>query len=108
LRTAQQKKKADDYNDAGEMFYASRKFKTAENCFTSALKTYRDENMGNSKQAALVISNMGLLYHTTGRYFLAGALPAIDETAGTFGMIKKVWEASLNTCSAYLPGYGNV
>ena len=62
---------ADDYNDAGEMFYASGRYKTAENCFNSALQKYNDANMNESKQVALVISNLGLLYHTTGRYILA-------------------------------------
>jgi len=65
------KEKADDYNDAGEMFYASGRYKNAENCFNNALQLYQKETSNESKQTALVISNLGLLYHTTGRYALA-------------------------------------
>ncbi len=71
LENRTQKEKADDYNDAGEMFYASGRYKTSESCFNNAMEIYQTENMVESKQAALVISNLGLLYHTTGRYSLA-------------------------------------
>ncbi len=60
--------KAGDLNQAGEMFYASGRFRSAELSFNSALGIYRLNNMYNSKESANVISNLGLLYHATGRY----------------------------------------
>ncbi len=68
------KEVGEDYNDAGEMFYASGRYRTAESCFKSALQTFQEGGMAETKQTALVISNLGLLYHTTGRYFLADSL----------------------------------
>ncbi len=66
--------KAEDLNQAGEMFYASGRFRSAELSFNSALEIYRFNNMYPSKEAASVISNLGLLHHATGRYGSAGDL----------------------------------
>lgn len=60
--------KAGDLNQTGEMLYASGRFRSAELAFAAALEIYRLNNMYNSKEAASVISNLGLLYHATGRY----------------------------------------
>jgi CHAT domain-containing protein/Flp pilus assembly protein TadD len=60
--------KASDYNEVGEMMYASNKFKTAENSFNEAIKIFLNENDTLSPTYALTLSNLGLLYHTTGRY----------------------------------------
>jgi CHAT domain-containing protein len=58
-------------NNTGELFYASGKFKAAEAAFKSAKYLYEQDGQGESKEMALVLSNLGLLYHTTGRYTLA-------------------------------------
>ena len=64
-RTEQQR--AEDYNDVGQMLYASGKFRSAELSFQASRAYYKLYNLEPSKGAAVVISNLGLLYHTTGR-----------------------------------------
>jgi CHAT domain-containing protein/Flp pilus assembly protein TadD len=63
--------KASNYNEVGEMMYASNKFTAAENAFKEAIKIYLSTNDTLSPTYALTISNLGLLYHTTGRYLLS-------------------------------------
>jgi CHAT domain-containing protein len=63
--------KPEDYNNAGEFFYASNKFRSAELSFNAALALLASEGRINSETGALVKSNLGLLYHTTGRFTLS-------------------------------------
>lgn len=60
-----------NYNYAGEMFYVSNKFAQAEISFKKAINIYESANLQDSTFAILTYSNLGLLYHTTGRYSLA-------------------------------------
>ncbi|HEY8400733.1 MAG TPA: CHAT domain-containing tetratricopeptide repeat protein, partial [Cytophagaceae bacterium] len=62
---------AANLNDAGEMLYASGRFHAAEASFNKAKKIYEEEGQTASPLYAQVISNLGLLYHTTGRYATA-------------------------------------
>jgi CHAT domain-containing protein/tetratricopeptide (TPR) repeat protein len=64
-RTPEQK--SEDYNDVGEVLYASNKFKAAEASFMAAYLINSTEGLESTKRGALVISNLGLLFHTTGR-----------------------------------------
>ncbi len=64
-RTDEQR--AADYNDVGEMLYASNKFRSAELSFLAARAIYKLAELEPSKGAVLTTSNLGLLYHTTGR-----------------------------------------
>jgi CHAT domain-containing protein/Tfp pilus assembly protein PilF len=59
---------AENFNDAGEMLYAGNRFRSAEIAFAAALAVYEDNGMTTTKDAALTISNLGLVYHSTGRY----------------------------------------
>jgi len=68
-RTA--KEQAADYNDAGELFYATGKFNLAEEMFNEAMLSYQTAGMQDSVQYSQVLSNLGLLYNTTGRYNLS-------------------------------------
>jgi tetratricopeptide (TPR) repeat protein len=60
--------KAENANALGEMLYASNKFKSAETSFVSAVTHWTSARKTNSKPYALTLSNLGLLYQTTGRY----------------------------------------
>lgn len=60
--------KARNLNNTGEMLYASNKFKAAELAFLRAQELYTENGRVQSKEMALVLANLGLLYHTTGRY----------------------------------------
>jgi len=55
-------------NSTGEVLYASNKYKSAEVAFINALALYESAGEKNSAQYALVLNNLGLLYHTTGRF----------------------------------------
>ena len=67
LESRTELERADDYNDVGEVLYASGKFKSAEVSFLAARLIHVAGEMEETKKGALVISNLGLLYHTTGR-----------------------------------------
>ena len=58
-------------NSTGEMLYASNKFKSAEAAFENALRWYEEDHNKVSDNYALVLNNLGLLYHTTGRFNLS-------------------------------------
>jgi len=60
-----------NYNYAGEMFYVANKFNQAELSFKKAISIYEAANLQDSTYAILTYSNLGLLYHSTGRYALA-------------------------------------
>ncbi|TAH25491.1 MAG: CHAT domain-containing protein [Cytophagales bacterium] len=65
------KEDASNMNEAGEMLYASNKYKLAEEAFRSSIKLFEANNLTKDPVYALVLGNLGLLYHTTGRYTLA-------------------------------------
>ncbi|MFN8208337.1 MAG: CHAT domain-containing tetratricopeptide repeat protein [Bacteroidales bacterium] len=65
------KDRAADYNDAGEMFYATGRYTMAEKSFEAARLAYLSLAMQDSTQYSKVISNLGLLCHTMGRFNLA-------------------------------------
>ncbi|MDY6801665.1 MAG: CHAT domain-containing tetratricopeptide repeat protein [Bacteroidota bacterium] len=62
------REQAKNFNDAGEMLYAGNRFRSAELAFAAALAIYEDNGLATTKDAALTISNLGLVYHSTGRY----------------------------------------
>jgi len=62
---------AEDYNNAGELFYASNRFRSAENSFKTALIILNKNGKNSSETAVRVKSNLGLLYHTTGRFTIS-------------------------------------
>lgn len=62
---------AQNLNYSGEILYVSSSYKMSERSFKRAYKIYERENLTDSAYASLTLSNMGLLYHTTGRYTLA-------------------------------------
>ncbi len=63
--------KGQNYNYTGEILYASSSYKSAERFFLKALKIYQKYRLTDSTFSILTISNLGLLYHTTGKYALA-------------------------------------
>ncbi len=68
LENRSPEEKAEDYNEAGEMFYASNKFRAAEVAFIAALGIYEYHDIAHTKDAALTISNLGLVMHSKGRF----------------------------------------
>jgi tetratricopeptide (TPR) repeat protein len=63
--------KGQNLNYTGEILYVSSSYKMSEKSFLKAYEIYEKENMTDSTFANLTLSNLGLLYHTTGRYALA-------------------------------------
>jgi len=68
LENRSPEEKAEDYNEAGEMLYASNKFRAAEVAFYAALGIYEYHEIANTKDAALTIGNLGLVMHSKGRF----------------------------------------
>ncbi|MCD6202062.1 MAG: CHAT domain-containing protein [Bacteroidales bacterium] len=58
----------DNYNRSGQLFYATGHYHSAENAFKIALLIMQDKKRTRTEKYALVESNLGLLYQTTGRY----------------------------------------
>ncbi len=65
------KEKAQNLNELGERFYSSNRFRPAELAFFSAFGIYEYNLITDTKDAALTISNIGLVLHSTGKYNLA-------------------------------------
>ncbi len=61
----------DDYNRTGELLYATGHYQGAQNAFLTALLLLQKEGKENTEKYALVQSNLGLLFQTTGRYYEA-------------------------------------
>jgi len=59
---------AEQNNEVGEMMYASNKFQAAENTFLSSKSIYETNALTSETSYSKVIANIGLLYHTMGRY----------------------------------------
>lgn len=66
--------KAEDYNDVGEILYASGKYNSAEISFKTARFIQENNGLTDTKMGAGVISNLGLIHHTTGRFLRAEEL----------------------------------
>ncbi len=58
----------DDYNRTGQLLYATGHYQGAQNAFLTALMLLRQKGMEGTEKYALVLSNLGLLMQTTGRY----------------------------------------
>jgi tetratricopeptide (TPR) repeat protein len=77
--------KAQNLNYTGQILYVSSSYKMSEKSFLKAYEIYETEGMTDSAFANLTLSNLGLLYHTTGRYALAEeySLKALDKREKT-------------------------
>jgi len=62
---------AERNNEVGEMMYASNKYTSAEKTFFSSKLLFETNSLTSETSYSKVISNIGLLYHTTGRYLKA-------------------------------------
>lgn len=61
-------RRAKTYNELGQMSYANYHFRRAEFFFKASQKTYENNGEINNIYYPKLIANMGLLYHTMGRY----------------------------------------
>ena len=66
-----EKMDADDFNRTGELLYATGHYQGAQNSFLRALLLLKSEGKDRTEKHALVLSNLGLLFQTTGRYYEA-------------------------------------
>ncbi len=100
------KVKGQNYNYTGEILYASSSYKSAEKFFLKALNLYKKNRLTDSTFAILTISNLGLLYHTTGRYALAKeyTLKALQKRKKSKD--KTGYAASLNNLSVLYKDMG--
>lgn len=90
--------KASALNSTAEMLYASNKYKQAENLFKKSANIYTTNSAENEAGYALVISNLGLLYLTTGRFIVAEeyTLKGLELRKNKFGELNAVYGASVN------------
>lgn len=63
--------RAKNFNNSGEIAFASNKFHSAEFSFKQAMYIYEKNGAQKTTDYALVESNLALLYQTTGRYIKA-------------------------------------
>lgn len=63
--------RAKNFNNSGEIAFASNKFHSAEFSFKQAMFIYEKNGAQKTSDFALVESNLSLLYQTTGRYIKA-------------------------------------
>ncbi|RLD48785.1 MAG: hypothetical protein DRI94_12020 [Bacteroidetes bacterium] len=100
------KVKGQNYNYTGEILYASSSYKSSEKFFLKALDIYKKNRLTDSTFATLTLSNLGLLYHTTGRYALAKeyTLKALQKRKNSKD--KTGYAASLNNLSVLYKDMG--
>ena len=100
------KVKGQNYNYTGEIMYASSSYKSAEKFFLKALNLYKKNKLTDSTFAILTLSNLGLLYHTTGRYALAKeySFKALEKRKKSKNKIG--YAASLNNISVLYKDMG--
>ena len=99
---------ASGQNQYGEMQFAGYKFEPAEKSYSSSLSILESNNLSNKPLYSLVLSNLGLLYETTGRYqnaeeFSKKALEARKSNADS---IPEAYAASLNNLSVLYKNTG--
>jgi tetratricopeptide (TPR) repeat protein len=98
--------KGQNYNYGGEILYVSNKYKLSENSFRQALKVYQDAGLQDSAFASLTVSNLGLLYQTTGRYSKAEEFTQNALNQRENGNDKTGYAASLNNISVLYKDMG--
>jgi CHAT domain-containing protein len=99
---------AEQENEIGEMMYASNKYSAAENTFVSSKSKYESHRLTNQASYSKVISNLGLLYHTTGRYLKAEELEkrAITLRKNQAGERSIAYAASINNIAVLYKDMG--
>ncbi len=98
--------KGQNYNYTGEILYVSSSYKSSEKSFLKAYKIYEQNGLTDSTFASLTLSNLGLLYHTTGRYALAEEYTkrALEKREATIN--KTGYAASLNNIAVLYKDMG--
>jgi CHAT domain-containing protein len=100
--------KAFNYNEVGEMMYAGNNFTAAENSFKKSVRLFEQEGETRHPVYALAVSNLGLLYHTTGRYELSEqyTVSALNLRKEIFGTVNASYAASVNNLSVLYKDMG--
>ena len=90
--------KAEENNEVGEMMYASNKFNSAENTFLRSKLIYETNGFTAESGYSKVLANIGLLYHTMGRYSKAEEFDklAIDIRKKQSGESSVAYASSIN------------
>lgn len=71
MENRSEKEQAADFNDGGELAYATGRFRMAEKMFLAAKLTCESAGMENDPLYSMVLSNLGLLYMTMGKFNLS-------------------------------------
>lgn len=100
--------KASSKNSSGEIFFASHKYKWASDLFESAISDYEANGLTDESGYTLAISNLGLLYNTTGRFekSIETTTKALELRKKKFGEKNAVYAASLNNMAVLLKDMG--
>lgn len=98
--------KGQNLNYTGEILYVSSSYKMSERSFLKANKIYNEEHLSDSTFAGLTLSNLGLLYHTTGRYSLAEEYTKMALDKREKGSDKTGYAASLNNIAVLYKDMG--
>ena len=97
------------YLDAGEMFYSSNKFRSAESSFKAAILIYEHQKDTTADPFyARALSDLGLLYHTTGRYNMAETytIKSLDLRKKLFTENNTAYAASVNNLAVLYKDMG--
>lgn len=107
-QTLSEEEKASNYNEAGEIFYAGNHFAAAEGSFKQCMLLCEKNVLTSNPVYSLAISNLGLLYHTTGRYDLSEKYTrkALDLRKETFSPEHASYGASLNNLAVLYKDMG--
>jgi CHAT domain-containing protein/Tfp pilus assembly protein PilF len=99
---------ASGQNQFGEMQFAGYRFESAEKSYNSSLSLLEGNSLIEKPLYSLVLSNMGLLYETTGRYQLAEEFTkkAINIRKQSADTIPEAYAASLNNLSVLYKNMG--
>ncbi|MCD4792148.1 MAG: CHAT domain-containing protein [Bacteroidales bacterium] len=98
--------KGQNFNYTGEILYVSSSYKMSEKSLLKADKIYNENKLSDSTFASLTLSNLGLLYHTTGRYALAEEYTKKALEKREKGADKTGYAASLNNIAVLYKDMG--
>jgi len=94
--------RAKNLKETGEMLYGSNRLKSAELTFLSSKKILEENYHTQEQVYSDVLANLGLVYHTAGRYYEADSISkkAAELRKEKFGEKHLSYAASLNNLAA--------
>lgn len=94
--------RAKNLKETGEMLYGSNRLKSAELVFLQAKQIIENNSLTQEQIYSDVLANLGLVYHTAGRYYEADSVSkkAAELRKQKFGEKHLSYAASLNNLAA--------